>query len=73
VDAGTYGIPGAIIVYLVANLALMMERVEFRRHGVADHPFLGAVGRNARENALALLTGDEALTTDPLPPVTVRN
>jgi amino acid transporter len=40
---GTYGILGVIIMYLVANLALIMEWVKFRRRGVAKNPWLWVV------------------------------
>jgi amino acid transporter len=37
---GTYGILGLIIMYLMANLALIIEWVKFRRRGVAKNPWL---------------------------------
>ncbi|HEY3979090.1 MAG TPA: APC family permease [Streptosporangiaceae bacterium] len=40
---GTYGILGLIIMYLVANLALIIEWVKFRRRGVAKNPLLWVV------------------------------
>ena len=40
---GTYGILGLIIMYLVANLALIIEWARFRRRGVAKNPWLWVV------------------------------
>jgi amino acid transporter len=40
---GTYGILGLIIMYLMANLALIIEWVKFRRRGVAKNPWLWVV------------------------------
>src|ERR1700722_11087778 len=40
---GTYGILGLIIMYLVANLALIIEWAKFRRRGVAKNPLLWVV------------------------------
>ncbi|MDQ2875987.1 MAG: APC family permease [Actinomycetota bacterium] len=40
---GTYGILGLIIMYLVANLALIIEWARFRRRGVAKNPLLWVV------------------------------
>jgi hypothetical protein len=40
---GTYGILGVIIMYLVANLALIIEWAKFRRRGVAKNPWLWVV------------------------------
>jgi amino acid transporter len=39
----TYGILGLIIMYLMANLALIIEWVKFRRRGVAKNPLLWVV------------------------------
>ena len=40
---GTYGILGLIIMYLVANLALIIEWAKFRRRGVRKNPLLWVV------------------------------
>jgi amino acid transporter len=40
---GTYGILGLIIMYLVANLALIIEWARFRRRGVSKNPLLWVV------------------------------
>jgi amino acid transporter len=40
---GTYGILGLIIMYLVANLALIIEWARFRRRGVRKNPLLWVV------------------------------
>jgi amino acid transporter len=40
---GTYGILGLIIMYLMANLALIIEWAKFRRRGVAKNPWLWVV------------------------------
>jgi amino acid transporter len=40
---GTYGILGLIIMYLVANLALIVEWVKFRRRGIRKNPWLWVV------------------------------
>jgi amino acid transporter len=40
---GTYGILGLIIMYLVANLALIVEWAKFRRHGIRKNPWLWVV------------------------------
>jgi amino acid transporter len=40
---GTYRIPGLIIMYLVANLALIIEWAKFRRRRVAKNPLLWVV------------------------------
>ena len=38
---GTYGILGLIIMYLAANVALIVEWVKFRRHGIHKTPGCG--------------------------------
>jgi amino acid transporter len=112
----TWGILGLIIMYLVANVALIADWARFRRHGVHKNPWLwvvvpvigiavlalpvygdlrpgqpsplnslpwltgllilvgivyavvlSAVRPGALERAPALLEGDEALASDPLP------
>ena len=40
---GTYGILGLIIMYLVANVALIVEWVKFRRHGIHKNAWLWLV------------------------------
>jgi amino acid transporter len=40
---GTYGILGMIIMYLVANLALIVEWARFRRRGIRKNPWLWVV------------------------------
>jgi amino acid transporter len=40
---GTYGILGLIIMYLVANVALIVEWTKFRRHGIRKNPWLWVV------------------------------
>jgi amino acid transporter len=40
---GTYGILGLIIMYLIANLALVVEWAKFRRQGIAKNPLLWVV------------------------------
>jgi hypothetical protein len=40
---GTYGILGLIIMYLIANLALIVEWAKFRRQGIAKNPLLWVV------------------------------
>ena len=40
---GTYGILGLIIMYLVANVALIVEWVKFRRNGIRKNPWLWVV------------------------------
>jgi amino acid transporter len=40
---GTYGILGLIIMYLVANVALVVEWAKFRRHGIYKNPWLWVV------------------------------
>jgi len=40
---GTYGILGLIIMYLVANLALIVEWAKFRRNGIRKNPWLWVV------------------------------
>ncbi len=40
---GTYGILGLIIMYLVANVALVVEWVKFRRRGIRKNPWLWVV------------------------------
>ncbi|MEP7025569.1 MAG: hypothetical protein ABJB47_17570, partial [Actinomycetota bacterium] len=40
---GTYGILGLIIMYLVANLALIVEWARFRRRGINKNPLLWVV------------------------------
>ncbi len=40
---GTYGILGLIIMYLVANVALIVEWAKFRRHGIHKNPWLWVV------------------------------
>jgi amino acid transporter len=40
---GTYGILGLIIMYLAANVALVVEWVKFRRNGVRKNPWLWIV------------------------------
>src|ERR1700733_14287115 len=40
---GTYGILGLIIMYLVANIALVVEWVKFRRRGISKNPWLWVV------------------------------
>src|SRR5215472_9461104 len=40
---GIYGILGLIIMYLMANLALIIEWVKFRRRGVAKSPWLRVI------------------------------
>jgi amino acid transporter len=37
---GTFGILGVIVMYLVANLALIVEWVKFRRRGIRKNPWL---------------------------------
>jgi amino acid transporter len=37
---GTYGILGVIIMYLVANLSLIVEWAKFRRNGIRKNPWL---------------------------------
>jgi amino acid transporter len=40
---GTYGILGLIIMYFVANIALIVEWVKFRRRGIHKNPWLWVV------------------------------
>ncbi|HEY7432494.1 MAG TPA: APC family permease, partial [Streptosporangiaceae bacterium] len=40
---GTFGILGLIIMYFVANLALIVEWVKFRRRGISKNPWLWVV------------------------------
>jgi amino acid transporter len=40
---GTYGIFGLIIMYLAANVALIVEWVKFRRRGIRKNPWLWVV------------------------------
>jgi amino acid transporter len=40
---GTYGILGVIIMYLVANLSLIVEWAKFRRNGIRKNPWLWVV------------------------------
>jgi amino acid transporter len=40
---GTYGILGLIIMYLAANVALVVEWVKFRRHGIHKNAWLWLV------------------------------
>lgn len=40
---GTYGILGLIIMYLVANVALVVEWAKFRRQGIRKNPWLWVV------------------------------
>jgi hypothetical protein len=40
---GTYGILGLILMYLLANLALIVEWAKFRRNGIRKNPWLWVV------------------------------